>query len=103
MPPKAVEIINPEGCPVLFHKHTVPLIQGDESQTPISSFDYKNMILEYEINGHVYIFSSDGVASRIDGKIDGNAKITLSTEEVQKLAEAITGGTEVTLSVTIKN
>lgn len=77
MSPKVVEIINPEGCPVLFHKISVPASLGDDTgDYAPENGKYKNILVEYEANGHVYMYSSDGIYTRIDASTtDFNALI----------------------------
>lgn len=64
-PNKALQL--PPCPPVAFHKKQFPASIGDDTTNPPEEMDYKNVILEYQANGHVYIYSSDGVPTRIDG------------------------------------
>lgn len=58
--PKVLEIHNHE-CPVLFHRVVVPAAMGDDETNPPRNGQYRNVLLVYEANGHVYLFSSDGI------------------------------------------
>ena len=51
--------------PVLFMKVTIPTAMGDETQVPATAGKYRNVLLQYEINDHVYIYSSDGIPTFI--------------------------------------
>ena len=66
--PKVLEIHNHE-CPVLFHRVVVPAAIGDDETNPPRNGQYRNVLLVYEANGHVYLFSSDGIPTFIsDGE-----------------------------------
>lgn len=109
MTPEVVEITNKE-CPVLFHKTTIQAARGDDSVgSPVapSNGDYRNMLVEYEANGHLYIYSSDGIYTRVDNdakvfneligrpKYDGKP-MTSDTDipSVEKLREDMTASDE---------
>lgn len=62
--PKVLEIHNHE-CPVLFHRVIVPAAIGDDETNPPRNGQYRNVLLVYEANGHVYLFSSDGIPTFI--------------------------------------
>lgn len=67
-PPPVLEINNQ--TPVCFHK---VVVAGDDIGTPPKLGQYRNVILKYEGNGHVYIYSSDGIPTLVvgdDGTID---------------------------------
>ena len=69
--PKVLEIHNHE-CPVLFHRVVVPAAMGDDETNPPRNGQYRNVLLVYEANDHVYLFSSDGIPTFIsDGKTGG--------------------------------
>lgn len=68
--PQVVEIHNNE-CPVLFHKVLVPSAMGDDIDNPPKAGQYRNVLLQYEANKHIYMFSSDGIPTFIsDGSED---------------------------------
>lgn len=59
--PKAVvEINNPEQL-VLMRKVVLPASMGTEEDVPASIGKYRNVLLVYEANNHIYLYSSDGV------------------------------------------
>lgn len=62
--PKVLEIHNHE-CPVLFHKVLLPAAMGNDIDNPPRTGQYRNVLLVYEANGHVYLFSSDGIPTFI--------------------------------------
>lgn len=68
--PKVLEIHNHE-CPVLFHRVLVPAAIGDDENNPPRNGQYRNVLLQYEANKHIYMFSSDGIPTYIsDGDED---------------------------------
>jgi hypothetical protein len=67
-PSAVVEINNPEQI-VLLRKVVVPATLGDESRVEPVVGKYKNVILYYEANKHVYIYSSDGIPTYIETEI----------------------------------
>lgn len=68
--PKVLEIHNHE-CPVLFHRVMVPAAMGDDETNPPRNGQYRNVLLQYEANKHIYMFSSDGIPTYIsDGDED---------------------------------
>ena len=71
--PKVLEIHNHE-CPVLFHRVVVPAAIGDDETNPPRNGQYRNVLLQYEANKHIYMFSSDGIPTYIsDGSEDKDA------------------------------
>ena len=71
--PAVLEIHNNE-CPVLFHKVLVPAAMGDDIDNPPKNGQYRNVLLQYEANKHIYMFSSDGIPTYIsDGDEDKDA------------------------------
>lgn len=49
----------------VFRRVLFPSTMGDDTTVPPSTLEYRNVILEYEYNSHVYIFSSDGIPTLI--------------------------------------
>ena len=64
--PPSVLQVNSTECPVLFHKVVIPTNFGDETETPVLMGKYRNALVYYEVNGHTYLYSSDGVPTRLD-------------------------------------
>ena len=64
IPPQVLQINNQE-CPVVFHKVIVPAAMGDDETNPPRNGQYRNVLLVYEANKHVYMFSSDGIPTFI--------------------------------------
>lgn len=60
-----IEINNPEQL-VLLRKVVIPASLGDEDDVPPAIGKYRNVILQYETNGHIYIYSSDGIPTSIE-------------------------------------
>ena len=83
--PKAViEINNPEKITTL-RKVVIPASLGDESNVPASIGKYSNVILEYEANGHVYIYSSDGIPTLLTSDVMGDLE-----ERIDSLGSLLT-------------
>lgn len=93
MTPEVVEIVNEE-CPVLFHKTTISADRGDDSpESPVAPENgmYKNTLVEYEANGHAYLYSSDGIFTRINAESDFNKLIN----RPKYAGELMTGDTDI--------
>ena len=81
-PSAVVEITNPENL-VLFRKVTIPSSLGDETEFPASVGKYKNVLLVYEINGHIYLYSSDGIPTQL------STDVAELSEQVAELARKL--------------
>lgn len=79
---------NPCDQPVLFHTVVVPANLGDDTTYPPTSLNYRNVILLYEANDSVYIYSSDGIPVLVTS---GELKTLVAqlSEQVEKLQEAV--------------
>jgi len=77
--------VNSTECPVLFHKVVIPATFGDETETPVLMGKYKNALVYYEVNGHAYLYSSDGVPTRLDR---GGASV-LYVDELPEISKAM--------------
>ena len=55
---------------IMFRKVVIPASMGDETDVPVEVGKYRNVILEYEANKNVYIYSSDGVPSRLSAEVE---------------------------------
>lgn len=67
--PAVVQIDNPERL-VLFRKVVIPASMGDEKMVPPVIGKYYNVLLEYEANGNLYIYSSDGIPTMLSTDVD---------------------------------
>ena len=67
-PRAVVEINNPESL-VLLRKVVIPVSMGTEEDVPPTIGKYFNVILQYEANGHIYLYSSDGIPTAIEANI----------------------------------
>lgn len=63
-PSSVIEITNPEKL-ILFRKVVVPASMGNESTFPPAIGKYANVLLQYEANGNLYLYSSDGIPTKI--------------------------------------
>ena len=83
--PPSVFQVNSAECPVLFHKVVIPTNFGDETETPVLMGERRNALVYYEVNGHTYLYSSDGVPTRLDR---GGASV-LYVEELPETNKAM--------------
>ncbi len=63
--PKILSIDNPPEI-ILFHKAIIPAAMGDDTVVIPENGLYRNVLLEYEANGHVYMYSSDGIPTLLN-------------------------------------
>ena len=63
-----IEIDNPETL-VLLRKVVIPASLGTDTDVPPAVGKYKNVVLYYEANKHVYIYSSDGIPTFIESEL----------------------------------
>lgn len=63
-----IEINNPEAL-VLLRKVVIPASMGDEESVPPAIGKYRNVLLQYEANDHIYLYSSDGIPTAITANI----------------------------------
>lgn len=73
-----VEINNPKQLS-MFRKVVVPASMGDDTENPPKVGKYCNVILYYEANDQVYLYSSDGIPTRI----------TVDTDELKAQIAAV--------------
>lgn len=76
-----IEINNPEQI-VLLRKVVIPTSMGTEEQVPAAVGKYRNVVLKYEANNHVYIYSSDGIPTLLE--MDVPQEIWDNIEELQE-------------------
>lgn len=63
-----IEINNPETL-VLLRKVVIPASMGTEEDVPVAIGKYRNVLLQYEANNHIYLYSSDGIPTAITANI----------------------------------
>lgn len=63
-PPAVVQIDNPPEV-VLFRKVVIPASMGNDATVPAEIGKYRNVLLEYEDGGDVYLYSSDGIPTKL--------------------------------------
>lgn len=63
-PSAVVEINNPEQI-VLLRKVVIPASLGDDTEVPPVVGKYRNVVLQYEANDHIYLYSSDGIPTEV--------------------------------------
>ena len=94
-----VEILNPKEL-ALFRKVTVPASMGDDTDNPPRVGKYCNVILYYEANNQAYIYSSDGIPTRITEDLtpilnklkeldDEDKKIWEEIEEIEMSSDVV--------------
>lgn len=64
MSPAVLEIVN-EPEIVTFCKVVIPASAGDDKTNPPLNGLYRNALVEYEANGEAYLYSSDGIPTKI--------------------------------------
>lgn len=60
---------NKDCCP--FRKIVIPAVMGGDSEGEDYAPEngaYRNALVEYESNGHIYMYSSDGIPTRLTGE-----------------------------------
>ena len=73
--PSVIEINNPEQL-VLLRRVVVPTSLGDDTTVPPAIGKYRNVVLVYEANKHVYLYSSDGIPTAIEVPTEVYARLT---------------------------
>lgn len=63
-----IEINNPEQL-VLLRKVVIPASMGTEEDVPAAIGKYRNVVLQYEANNHIYLYSSDGIPTPIEANV----------------------------------
>lgn len=66
-PSAVVEINNPEQL-VLLRKVVLPATLTEADNPPVVG-KYRNVILQYEDTGHIYLYSSDGIPTAIESNV----------------------------------
>lgn len=61
-----INIENPEVL-TLFHKVVIPASMGDEEAVPPAVGKYHNTLLYYEASDNSYLYSSDGIPTKVTG------------------------------------
>lgn len=92
-----VEINNPETL-ILLRKVVLPASMGTEEDSPASVGRYYNVLLQYEANGHLYLYSSDGIPTALETSIPQEIldAITTLQNEVVNLENDFVGTDGVT-------
>lgn len=62
---KAVVEINNPGQITLMRKVTIPASMGDDTTVPPVVGKYKNVLLYYESSENAYLYSSDGIPTKL--------------------------------------
>ncbi len=81
-----IEIDNPEQI-ILFRKVVIPESLGDDTAVPPAVGKYRNVLLKYEANNRVYIYSSDGIPTLLE--MDVPQEVWDSIDELQEEIDAI--------------
>lgn len=74
-----IEINNPSEI-VLLRKVVIPASMGTEEDVPAVVGKYKNVILYYEADSNVYLYSSDGIPTKVTADLD-TVKARIATLE----------------------
>lgn len=79
-------------CP--FRKIVIPAVMGDDSEDSPSAPEngaYRNALVEYEANGAMYMYASDGIFTKLSMVAGGAGAATISyvdTQDARTLANA---------------
>lgn len=92
--PRVLEIEKPEEK-VLFHKVVLPASAGDDITNPPTPGKYENVLLEYEANGHLYLYSSDGIPTPIQAVGDINENFNALNNRPSYAGVAMTSNTNI--------
>lgn len=84
-PAAAIQINNTET--VLFRKVTIPASAGDETTNPPKPGAFCNALVYYEATGATFLYSSDGIPTRIDADVSGLEKKIDDETEARSAAD----------------
>ena len=85
-PAAAVQITNPSQL-VVFRKVLFPASAGDETTNPPRNGAYCNVLLVYEATNATYLYSSDGIPTRLDADVSGLQKAIDDEVETRSAAD----------------
>lgn len=77
-------------CP--FRKIVIPAVMGDDSEDSPAAPEngaYRNALIEYEANGAMYIYASDGIYTKISMVAGGSGAATIQYVDGKVTAEAV--------------
>lgn len=83
-----IEIDNGPEAITLLRKVVIPTSMGDDTDVPAAIGKYHNVILYYEANKHVYIYSSDGIPTLLEAEVSAEVMNKIDTLEVNLTKEA---------------
>ena len=94
-PPSPIEITN--SCQAaLFYKISIPASLGDDTTIPPEAGAYRNVLVVYEANGHSYLYSSDGMFTKVSAGDDSVSSVNgmvgdvvLTTSDLENTAEFV--------------
>ena len=70
----------PKDCnrpnPLIFRRVIIPAALGDDKENPPENGAYCNALVIYEANNAIYIYSSDGIWTKLSGTIDSYEQLT---------------------------
>lgn len=70
----------PKDCnrpnPLIFRRVIIPAALGDDKENPPENGAYCNALVIYEANNAIYIYSSDGIWTKLSGTIDNYEQLT---------------------------
>lgn len=83
-----VEINNPEQI-VMLRKLLIPASMGDDEAFPPVVGKYRNLILAYEASENVYIYSSDGIPTKVTGDLESIRRMVRDEELARRAADDV--------------
>ena len=98
-PRAVVEINNPESL-VLLRKVVIPVSMGTEEDVPPAIGKYFNVLLQYDSNGQIYLYSSDGIPTAIEANVPQEVldKIADLETELDAKQDVLTAGENITIA-----
>lgn len=82
-----IEIDNGPEAITLLRKVVIPASMGDDTDVPAAIGKYNNVILYYEANKHVYIYSSDGIPTLLEAEVSAEVMSKINTLEINLAKE----------------
>lgn len=83
-----IEINNPEQI-VMLRKLLIPASMGDDKAFPPVVGKYRNLILAYEASENVYIYSSDGIPTKVTGDLESIRNMITNEKLARRAADDV--------------
>lgn len=83
-----IEINNPEAI-TLLRKVVIPASMGTEQEVPAAIGKYRNVVLVYEANKHVYLYSSDGIPTLLEMDVEVPQEVLDRIDSLEATTEGL--------------